>query len=276
MKFLVVLALALAMASASTLPRRTRNHYRPRNVLIPPINKEVTKNPKYFGKIVGGSEAEPHSHPFIVHLLLDEAYLCGGSLIAPNVVVTAAHCTDGVRFVEVIAGAHRWEINEPSQQTQVSTNIKTNTQFSFDTLDNDVAVIILDEDFDLTDEVATIDLATSEPSVGSTIGITGWGRDDSGNVSPTLQEAKVKVVDDSEASSIYGSNMDWSSKICTEVANGVGTCNGDSGGPLYTGDGSSASLVGIVSFGASIGCDFGFPDCFTSVPSFIDWINNNS
>lgn len=105
----------------------------------------------------------------------------------------------------------------------------------------------------------------------------GWGRTDfsSGNVNE-LREVTVPVLDDQDAEDYYGGTIDFSTKICIDAAGGHGTCNGDSGGPLVITDDADQAQVGITSFGSSAGCTSGAPDCFTAVPSYLDWIADNS
>ena len=55
----------------------------------------------------------------------------------------------------------------------------------------------------------------------------------------------------------------------------IGSCNGDSGGPLTYFNGTHTVLVGVVSFGIDIACAIGVPDGFSRVSKEIDWIKNN-
>lgn len=52
-------------------------------------------------RIVGGTEATPHSWPHQVALFIDDKFFCGGSLISKEWVLTAAHCMDGLVFFSV-------------------------------------------------------------------------------------------------------------------------------------------------------------------------------
>lgn len=47
------------------------------------------------GKIVGGEPAEIEDYPYQISLLAYGSHSCGGSIIAPNKILTAAHCTEG-------------------------------------------------------------------------------------------------------------------------------------------------------------------------------------
>ncbi|MBD5000944.1 trypsin-like serine protease, partial [Xanthomonas citri pv. citri] len=55
-----------------------------------------------------------------------------------------------------------------------------------------------------------------------------------------------------------------------------GTCSGDSGGPMNYVDGGRTVTRGIVSFGSSTGCETGYPDGFTRVINYLDWIETNT
>ncbi|CAG9790789.1 unnamed protein product [Diatraea saccharalis] len=66
-----------------------------------------------------------------------------------------------------------------------------------------------------------------------------------------------------------------SSHLCTAGLGGVGTCDGDSGGPITVDQNNVKIQVGIVSFGLSDGCQRGIPSVYTRLTSFLSWINAN-
>ncbi len=83
-------------------------------------------------------------------------------------------------------------------------------------------------------------------------------------------EATAPVISDADAETAFG-ELDWSTKICVDSSNG-GVCSGDSGGPMVD---AAGNQVGITSFGA-LGCNPGAPNCFTSIPSYRQWIADNT
>ena len=93
--------------------------------------------------------------------------------------------------------------------------------------------------------------------------------DEPGNVD-NLREVDVPVLDDRIAEAIYG--LDFETKICIDARGGKGVCSGDSGGPLIDED---SGLLGVASFVSGAGCESGYPHCFTAVPSYLDWIEEN-
>ncbi|KAK7066339.1 hypothetical protein SK128_015599 [Halocaridina rubra] len=223
-------------------------------------------------RIVGGVEAVPHSWPHQVALFIDDLYFCGGSLISDEWVMTAAHCMDGAGYVNVVMGAHNIRNSEPEQVSMTSTNFFTHENWNSFTLANDIALIRLPSAVGLDQNIATVGLAASDPAVGTTVTPTGWGRpsDSSGSISDVLRQVDVPTMDNQPCDAIYGIVLD--SMICIDSTGGMGTCNGDSGGPLnYNG-----VTIGITSFGASAGCEAGYPDAFTRVTSFLAWIESNT
>ena len=102
--------------------------------------------------------------------------------------------------------------------------------------------------------------------------MAGWGTNVC-EVSKGVNEVTVPVLDDQVAEDFFG-NSDWDRIICVDTTGGGGTCSGTSGGPLMVGN-ASGPLTGIASFGSTLGCDSGVPSCFTAIPSYLEWLNEN-
>jgi len=224
------------------------------------------------GRIVGGDEAVPHSWPHQVALFIDGMYFCGGSLISTEWVLTAAHCMDGAGFVDVVMGAHNIREAEPEQVTMTSTDFFVHENWNSFTLSNDISLIRLPSAVELNENIAVVSLPSSDPEIGTVVTPTGWGRpsDSTGSISDVLRQVDVPTMSVSDCDAVYGIVTD--SHVCIDSTGGKGTCNGDSGGPLnYNG-----VTLGITSFGASAGCEAGYPDAFTKVTAFLDWIEANT
>ncbi|KAH8380157.1 hypothetical protein KR009_009299, partial [Drosophila setifemur] len=104
---------------------------------------------------------------------------------------------------------------------------------------------------------------------------SGWGRtsDASSSVSADLKFAIMTIITNAVCQGTYGSVV-TGGNICVATTNGVSTCNGDSGGPLFLE--SNKEQVGLTSFGAAAGCQKGYPGSFTRVTYFRSWIKENT
>lgn len=286
------------LAQAADLPRRRDvTKLRPRGELFPrpvqpqgpgyftPVKQAHTVDMRGFcgqvrssERIVGGQEATPHEFPWQVALTIDGGSFCGGSLISPDWVLTAAHCADGARVFNVLLGAHDRTVAEPSQ-----VDIRTNTYtvhpgWNPNTLANDIALIRLPSPVTFTPEIAPICMApATEPNhVGDTMLVSGWGKTQDGilqGVSPTLNKVEVPGITTAECAAVYG-DIITDDILCVDTTGGHGSCNGDSGGPLSFDNNGVRNQVGVVSFGAAAGCEKGFPAGFTRVSSHTQWISD--
>jgi len=234
-------------------------------------------------RIVGGFEAEPNQWPWQVALFVDNAWFCGGSLISENYVLTAAHCVDGASYYDIMAGAHNVrESSEPNRVEITSFNGWYHPQWDPNTLSNDIALIELPSPITFNDYIKPSCL----PSVGDTadpnelVTATGWGKpsDNAGGISPVLRMVEdLPIITNSECNAIYGIVGDG--VVCIDTTGGKGTCNGDSGGPLNmkfdVKDGAAGQKwkqIGVVSFGASAGCEVGYPAGFSRTEYYRDWL----
>lgn len=117
------------------------------------------------GRIVGGWEVSPHSHPYQVGLLLrseksTSTFLCGGSILNNKTIITAAHCTESTDTAQIIVGAHNLHISEPSQQRfdVNSSNYRCHYGFNSITLNYDICIIFLNEEILFNEFVQPIEL----------------------------------------------------------------------------------------------------------------------
>uniref|UniRef100_A0A8C4T867 trypsin n=1 Tax=Erpetoichthys calabaricus TaxID=27687 RepID=A0A8C4T867_ERPCA len=202
-------------------------------------------------KIIDGTEAVPHSRPYMAFLMVKEktkSFICGGSLIRPNVVLTAAHCK-GESFI-LILGAHNFSKNEKSQQVIPVQEMIPHEKFEEKTLKNDIMLLKLKYNATITNEVKVINLPSKDDhdfKPGSICLVAGWGRTaTNGRVSNTLREVNVKIQEYCDSTSL----------ICARGSDRKGTCSGDSGGPLVCqGRNNVPTAVGIVSYASSESCE---------------------
>jgi len=234
------------------------------------------------GKIVGGFEAEEHEWPWIVALFIDDQWFCGGALISDEFVLTAAHCAEDASRFDVMAGAHNVRAGSEPERVEISSyNGWTHPNWDSNDLSNDLALIRLPEKITFNDYIKPACLPTpdlvAEP--GFLVTPIGWGRpsDSASGISPVLRMVQdLPLITNKECNDVYGIVGDG--VVCMDTAGGKGTCNGDSGGPLgyYDENRERWIEVGIVSFGASSGCEVGYPAGFTRTQYYLDWIKDQA
>ncbi|MFF9040093.1 trypsin-like serine protease [Streptomyces sp. NPDC014892] len=235
--------------------------------------------------IIGGSETTISAAPWMVQLAYydattDEGSFCGGTLVAPNKVLTAAHCVDGLDWAAngaVLAGTT--DLYDDTTGTVAGVlRAWQHPRYDEKTIRNDVAVLTLDRPL----EQKTLRLAASDDSALYTAGtngtVYGWGLTSGGadaELSAKLKKATLPLVKDATCDSAMKSVLGTDyfaegSMVCagTPASGGdagtTSTCNGDSGGPLVVG----GKVAGIVSWGVS-GCTAkGAYPVFTKVSSY--------
>ncbi|XP_040835653.1 chymotrypsin-like elastase family member 3B [Ochotona curzoniae] len=249
----------------------------------PPIHIPSTHfNPS--SRVVNGVPVDPpHKWPWQITLLLEQNgglyFICGGSLIDRNWVLTAAHCVVDGGSYWVLLG--RYNLREPESSDQVIPVGAVYVHPGYDKNNAakgyDIALLKLSYSAKLTPEVqlACLPPAGYTPLHGTKCYITGWGTTSTGgSVSDVLREGLLPVVDYEHCS-----QWDWWGSTvnkCHICAGGyeVSGCNGDSGGPLncLTKDGCW-KVCGVASFVSGYGCNTEKkPTVFTFVGCFIDWI----
>jgi len=229
-------------------------------------------------RIVGGVEAEENQWPWIVALFIDDAYFCGGSLITDKFVLTAAHCVDGASYFDIVAGAHNVRENEEDKRIEITSyHGWTHEEWDLNTLANDIALIELPQPLTLNEYIKPIRLPAREEKVypGDLTTAIGWGRpsDSASGISPVLRMVEnLPIISNKDCNDIYGIVGDGI--VCIDTTEGRGTCNGDSGGPLMIKEYGIWTQVGLTSFGASTGCEAGYPDGFTRTEYYRGWIED--
>ncbi|XP_067321711.1 transmembrane protease serine 9-like [Anolis sagrei] len=225
--------------------------------------------------IIGGRESIPHSRPYMAIINVGEQLHCGGTLIKPNWVLTAAHCKSN-GTVKVILGAHSRKKTERSKQTIAVAKQILHPGFISNTLDNDLMLLKLKRSAKVNRYVSIIKLTQTfgDIKAGTQCLVAGWGRIHKTlpNFPDTLQEVNVTVIDRGICSdhNHYDSHHNITKNmVCAgDKKGGKDSCECDSGGPLIC----NGEQKAVVSFGK--GCaDSRYPGVYARLgKDQLEWI----
>lgn len=233
-------------------------------------------------RVIAGKTAVRGSWPWQGLVMYYGHPVCGGALIAPQWVVTSAHCvykyeTSG--WFSVKFGEHD---RKSFEGTEVRIRVdKVIRHPQYDKLTNDIALMKLEHPVKLNKYISPVCLPTGNVPAGTRCYITGWGMTHfPGDMTRFLQQGVLPVVTNEKC---YEKNKHLVPKPVTNdmICGGSGGsdpqngCHGDSGGPYVCQIGDVWQLHGTVSYGS--------PSCnsteaytvFSRTFYFIDWITKN-
>ncbi|KAL4855919.1 Cationic trypsin [Chlorella vulgaris] len=216
----------------------------------------ASSDPEFGVRIVGGTTTPVNRYPYFVSLRDSNGNaFCAGSLVAPDVVLTAAHCVSSpaTKFPTVHIGRRYLTASETGYE--VRRTITTVVHGSYDAASsaNDIALLRLDSPSAKTQ--LALPQAQLTPANMSAVVVMGFGTTAEGSpyLSDTLQHVTIPYLDDATCQRIYPSQVKPGMVCAGDLSGGKDSCQGDSGGPLIlpsvSGTASGDVQLGIVSWG---------------------------
>nr|CAD7200909.1 unnamed protein product [Timema douglasi] len=277
----IMLVLSLASFTEECGVSGNLNRRQPRSVVAIPT--------PWTGRIISGKESPKGAWPWQVSLQLLHpkfgfiGHWCGGVLIHPQWILTAAHCIHNDLFNLPLAALWTAVLGEWDRNVEEDTEIRIPVDRifvheSFNNYQHDIALMKLSRSVTTKENhLQAICLPGANIPLPRVCIATGWGHTKTrGSLASRLMEARIPVHDNKACQAKYsGSVPIRASHLCAGHLDGsTGTCVGDSGGPLQCSEKDGRwNLAGITSFGS--GCaKLGYPDVYTRLSFYMPWIEN--
>lgn len=227
------------------------------------------------GRILRGQETPPHQRPYMVSLQVGGKHLCGGSLIADQWVLSAAHCLEevGNETLQVLVGAHSLSEAEPNKRLVGIRALFPHPNSSAENNHDDLLLIQLEERVATNPHVQVLAFQRNDRDVpaGTQCEVAGWGIiSNTGKLPDKLQYVELAVISRTVCNTrIHYDGAITEKLMCTESKK-KDSCKGDSGGPLVC----NGVAEGVVATGSRICGNWKKPGIYTRIPPYVAWITS--
>ncbi|XP_014237656.1 chymotrypsin-2-like [Trichogramma pretiosum] len=218
-------------------------------------------------RILGGENAAPNQAPWMAALIrYDEDVFCGGALITPRHVLTAAHCVSPYTAEEIsvlLGSPSLEEDDDPELLFRAKRLNYTSDHVNLEA--PGMGMITLEKEVTLSKTIRTIPLAVTETPANVWATLTGYGyqqrQENGGSIAPYLQTLPVRTVERARcAQLLQGLAKIGPHSLCGYTSPTQGACSGDSGSPLVY----QNRLIGIAE-SVHPNCAAGKPDVYMDV-----------
>ncbi|XP_062982220.1 coagulation factor X [Elgaria multicarinata webbii] len=227
-------------------------------------------------RIVNGTDCKFGECPWQALLLNDEGEgFCGGTILSHIYVLTAAHCMNQTKFLQVTVGER--DTKARTGTVHAVDRVYVHHKFVLKTYDYDIALIKLRDPIQFSENVIPACLPTPDFANQILMNekqaiVSGFGRIvEGGRISTTLKVVKLPYVD--RHSCKLSSNFPITENMfCAGYSNAAhDACQGDSGGPHVTEYRGTHFVTGVISWGE--GCaQEGKYGVYTKLSKFIGWL----